>query len=1023
MGYFPKFLSGRGLNQHIEEPIWKYNLTEEEFQALKTEIQFSSSYNIDTRDAFLFYAEWWKNYYDGGSPSKKAVFNTLGGNLSLEIDENQFFKYAKNGAIRLGVNWITKQNTLYFKTMLLQGGLPLKHISDNYGKYLDFLLAVLDEQPESVEDFSFKSDIIGILPKSSQNDTIYENCFEIVRSILHGESIYDSLLQSNETIQRISKKLKEKKKTLIRKTRETKPKIYWLLSNCKGIPKIVLRVGLADSYSSGSLSNILGFELGEREYQFYLNDELLCVFRRTLKGNYKTEWWSEGSLEWNGSPNLYDTYILANEKKHTVNDFIQIIPNLKTPSFWVKYSDDEWRLVKSNGTSAAEAAVLFPEEWSSPLESFPMKLYGESNNWHEFEGEVTLSNTERKKTFYSKVDSFDWTIITQKPSWLLMANMPVVQNVPKILLYDEAGKRIQNGEFDIFIRKRKSFDFWKKLNDINRINIGCYDLKIERNGLKAYDVFYNVGNFRIEYLTESLEEAKIKIENTHFTFSIKKDPFYEFEYENSSYSLRRIQEANNVPRSIKASLSEIGKKSLHFEFDSPFKGVAIVDENGEILSTKKTISIHNLSGLRILSKRESETILTIKNILRNEVKIIKTLPSTFQPLINFREVLFHLYYLVNPMDYKNKVIMDLKSGSDIYSYEVIGFTCFLGLDNENENRVKVEGIGAAEIDLVAIPLDVDSERIELIPLLKEVDYYTIPKCEFTSQFIVISSGDRVGELMPRFVHTGEYFIELTAEERIEHYHDQFTKSSFDQEPWKVLYKYCTVCQNQKIPFSTFDQITAISRSPVAAAKALLYLGHKSRDKEGFIQKIVPKLEMELGICFHWIDRKSWEIAIDSVVKFNLEEDWFIQLRQLNLMSEIQLFADFGRLVGDYFKNIELENVLHYVNDEKKSEAAPVSHSRIIKLRSRLGERVLRELPTNIPRINKDYGIPINEHAQVTLLICAPIAVAESISDVQENYPIWGGGESRRIIRRNIQYAHFLAPEYYKDVLTSILQKS
>jgi hypothetical protein len=41
------------------------------------------------------------------------------------FDEEEFYRYARKGANLLGVRWIKNQNTLYFKTLLLQGGLPI----------------------------------------------------------------------------------------------------------------------------------------------------------------------------------------------------------------------------------------------------------------------------------------------------------------------------------------------------------------------------------------------------------------------------------------------------------------------------------------------------------------------------------------------------------------------------------------------------------------------------------------------------------------------------------------------------------------------------------------------------------------------------------------------------------------------------------------------------------------------------------------------------------------------------------
>ena len=1021
MGYFTRLLSNRNLDHHIDQPIWKYGLSVEEFHGLKRELQFSTPYNIDTRDVFVYYAEWWRNYYNGGSPSKKAIFDTLAGNLSMQINEEEFFKYAKKGANRLGVKWISKQNTLYFKTMLLQGGLPLKHISDNYGKYLDFLLAVLDEQPESVEDFSFKSEIISILPKSSQNDIIYENCFEIVRSILFGESIYDDLLQSNQVIERISNKLKERKKSLIRKTRETKPKVYWLLSKGLNRENIVLQVGLADIYTEDDLAKILGFELGKREYHFYLNDELLCVFRRTLNGKYKTDWFSGGSIEWEGTDSIPNTYVQSEGEKYPVHDFIQQVPNMRTPSLWVKYSEEEWRLVKSNGTSYTEAAVIFPEDWSAEVFSSKIRIFDHEVNWLEFEGEITLSNKEYSKTYYCDVKSFDWTIITQKPAWMLRANMPVVMKKPTILIYDEAGKKIPRGGFKISIRKRKSFEEWQNINLQNRIGTGCYDLKIERDGIVAYDLFYSIGDFTINTLSESLDEAKITTQSGQFLFTIQTSPLFELETEGrNTFYLRRNQEVNKVPKSIKASIKESTNRGLFFEFESPLRGVAIIGPEGEIIPTTQTLHIQNLTGLRILSNSKTETRLIIKSALKNDVKITKTLKTSFEPLNSIHQDLLHQFYLTDPMIHENKVLLELSVGSNSLTYEVAGFSSFL--DPLSNSRVNITGSSENETELVAIPLGTLAEQIDLIPLNREEVGYSIPQFEFTEQFIVISSGNNVGEVMPRYFNTGEDFDGLRKWERIEVYHNELLESTFEHESWKVLNKYFDICLNKKIPFTAFDQIMSFGRSSSVAAKAFLFLGYKSKDKEEFIQKVVPRLELELGICFHWIIREDWEVAINSVIDFHKNEAWFKQLSELNRIDEEKLADDILWFITNYFSNSDFPEVMNYVFTGRSAVPQTISHSRIRDLRARLGERVLRELPNNIPRTNQSYGIPVKDHESVSLLIYAPIAAAESISGEQKDYPIWGGDDFRKVIRRNIQYAQYLAPEFYKEVLLHTLQK-
>jgi len=150
-------------------PVWKFGLTNEDLLTLKETLAQSNYHNIDPRDAYIYYGECWKNECDGGFPSEKVVFDSIGGILKKDIDEMEFHQLARKGAQLLGVKWIVQGRTEYFRTLLMQGGLPLKHISQNYNYYLRFLSGALHFQPDSAEDLSDNCDLVKTLTQSSQN--------------------------------------------------------------------------------------------------------------------------------------------------------------------------------------------------------------------------------------------------------------------------------------------------------------------------------------------------------------------------------------------------------------------------------------------------------------------------------------------------------------------------------------------------------------------------------------------------------------------------------------------------------------------------------------------------------------------------------------------------------------------------------------------------------------------------------------------------------------------------------------
>jgi hypothetical protein len=1006
MSFFNSLLEKHNLQRHDGRSLWKYNVSNIDLQNLISKINISRPLLIDPRDATIYYSQWWKKNYNGGKPSKDEIFKSITVANLNNFDSDDFYKLAIKGAQILGVKWIKKQNTLYFRTLLLQGGLPVAHIAANQGYYQNFLLAVLEEQPETIEDFIFNPAIINLLPKSSQNDIIYENCLEIVKSILNDENEYDELLDSDDVIQSISNELKIRKRTLIKKQRISKPKNYWLMNFQNESINIYLKIGLADTYDNDSLSSILGFEICEREYQFFLNDDLICVFRKMANGKFKTDWYSQQDREWNLDDKLPYTYVIHNNEKTEVKDFVQIIPSIYEPSLWDKYSETEWRLVKGTTTSNSEAALLFPVEWYSNLHSRPLSIYGNQLFWLTFEGKIELTNDSQTNKYLSAVDSFNWTIESNKPSWMIKANMAVVQNMPRIFVYDETDKLIPREKFTVWIKKHKSSETWQDLSRLSFLPIGCIDLKIEKDELIAYDMFFNIGNIQLKYVKKSIDHAELQLKNKEtFKFTLDDSAILDIKSENDIYILDVNTEHGQIPTNIKGSLGHKNHKKLFFELEAPFEGMIMTDKDGKIIPETQTLAISNLYGIRILRSANTETFIRIKNSLKTDVKITKELKEVSQPLIAFKDEIVRLYYLADAMNYKNKVTLELIEGRNTKTYEISGFSHTLNVENQNENKVCLYDSND-ELNLYAVPLNCASKSIELIPLLNNGASYTIPSTEISSQFIVISTKEMESQLMPRFICTDENFIGIDKNERIEQYYVQLNDGNLKDEIWKRTLTYFKICTKHDLPFSTFDELRAISRSSLVASRAFLLFGINSENFDDFIQKYIPEMEQDLGFCFHWIKISDWEDA----------------LNETNELTSNQYITEISSLITSYMLENELTELLQFMNGNPRN-ISRIYNADISTLRAKLGERVLNELPIYTPKTTKKYGIPIEQHLQVKLLLRSPIAVAESINGIQKEYSIWAGNDHRESIRRNIQYSQYLNPEFYNRVILHALKNN
>ncbi|CAL2085287.1 hypothetical protein [Tenacibaculum sp. 190524A02b] len=1008
MNFFSKLLTKRGLNKHDGRSLWKYFLNSDELKELKNYLKFSTPRDIDSRNVAIYYGLWWKNNYNGGIPSKKEIFESIGGNFKYNFTENSFYKLAIEGAQILGIKWIKKQNTLRFKTLLLQGGLPLKHISENKGKYKDFLEAVLEEQPSSIEDFMFKSNIIDLLPKSSQNDMVYENCLEIVQSILNKDGEFDKLLESEVALKEISSSLKVKRASISKKTRQSKPKNYWLLHFSDNHSKIILRLGLAKTYIAETLQEILGFPITEKEYQLYMDDNLICVFRKMNNNSYKTDWYNQQNKEWTIIDGLPYTYVICNDQKIEVIDFIQDIPNLEEPSVWSRLNDNEWRFIKGNSVSNKDAAILFSENWKSSFSSTKIKLYGNTLKWMPFEGEVTLKSNDSidERVFLTGAASFDWLIQTQKPNWMLKANLPVVKTVPKVLVFDENGYNISRNSFKVYLRKHKSKNSWDDVETLSYIKTGCFELKIVKDGIVAYDTFFNIGKLKTKYTNQSIHSAFIAFENLdYFTCKLNESNLVQITESNNCYSLKLKTEYLKIPTSIKGSIGNLGKKKLYFDLLSPFQGMTITDSEGQIITDDQKLSLGNLYGMRILSTRNQETILTIKNSLKTDVKITKVIKESTQPVISFKDEIVRLFYLADAMDYRNTVCLELHEGKNKKVYRISGFSHTLDVTHQLNRKVTLFN-SKDDLNLFAVPVNCSAERIDIVPLSRTTDNYLIPNNNISDQYIIISSKNKGEQLMPRFVKTNERVLTVDNKERIENFHKELLITNFEEDIWQQVLRYFNICTQYELPFSTFDQLRAISRSSEIAARAFLFLGINQVDISDYIQKYIPEIEKDLGFCFHWAAINHWENSIQEITQ-HIGDAYFKNILEL---------------ISNYLENNELQDLFLFMsNPNLKTE--PVLQSHLRDLRSGLGTRVLNELPYKSPKISKNYNIQIEDHNHVRLLIQSPIAVAESINNIQQEFPIWAGNEKREVIRRNIQYSQYLNPEFYNKTILHALTKN
>ncbi|CAN5332628.1 hypothetical protein BH11BAC5_BH11BAC5_40760 [soil metagenome] len=438
-------------------------------------------FHLDARDCALYYAEWWKRCYSDGLPSKRLVYNSIANNQ--HFDEEMFFQHAKKGANLLGIQWIKNQNTLYFRTLLLQGGLPIKHISNNRGAYKTFLLKIIELNPKSIDDFAFDLSITSLLPPSSRNDEIFECCLNIVQAIINEDLEYLSILECNQDLKDIGNELRIKKQHLSYSRKKTRLRVYWVLEPEK--QNIRLYIGIPDMSLEDFNEIVLSknnSEPLEYEYKLYYNDKIACKFIQKGTKQYKVVWINQDDIVWDGTDQFSEVFLISTSgKKYDCQHIISNYPNINQPTMWTKYSEAELILEKGTHTKQNEGYVLVPNDYFfvNDTGDKDVTICGKLFKWIRFNNTVIVHNQSKHYQFKANSKNIEWYVSDQKPTWMQKPTMTVVRGKPKIHVYDENGNLVNN---PIFKWKPKAGNFWKEW--IEPLPLGFIELKVQAGSIE-----------------------------------------------------------------------------------------------------------------------------------------------------------------------------------------------------------------------------------------------------------------------------------------------------------------------------------------------------------------------------------------------------------------------------------------------------------------------------------------------------------------------------------------------------------
>ncbi|OCX52761.1 hypothetical protein BEL04_00025 [Mucilaginibacter sp. PPCGB 2223] len=1009
MTQFEKILVSKCLTRHDGRSLWKYGLSDGEFQQLrKLLLETKRLELLDPRDVTLYYSEWWKRCYNGGFPSKKDVFDSI--QNGQYYDDEAFYRTAKRGATLLGIKWIKNQNTLYFKTLLLQGGIPIKHISNNKGAYKNILTKLLEFNPTNIDDFAFNPEITSLLPASSQSDEIYECCLAIVRAIIDEDQEYLALLDDEEELGEITRDLKIKRKNLPIRTSKPRWRNFWVFEPAK--QRIRLYLGIPDmtgaSFSALFINN--PNTILDQEYKLYLNDNLLCKFLRRADSSYKILWVDDNELNWDGTDRLPDIYLIScSGEKTNCQHLITHLPNLTKATLWTKYSEEQWILERSAHTDALEGFVLCPLENGSEniANGECVVIAGTSFRWIKFEHTLTIGST----TFKTGCRKIDWHITDHRPAWIQRSNYTVIRRKPKVSVYDENGEIIPNVRLKWRLKNTAIWNDWDA-----GFSLGLLEIQIQVGSIIEYDAVFNLGNIDVVIESNALNSAEITLVGNTYNLTITDNPLVVARRISVNKFGLQLTRNDIIPPAIQASLkTNIQTSSLRFELKPPFKGIEIIDNQGNIIQENSYLQLNHLRGLRLISNL-ANLVVNIWNTTRTNMVISQPLTDRFISVRTFEDAIIQLFALSDAMDGTVEIIIEIierrpQSITKLKEYKIkrydqqIEWGFYLG----SHLFIKT---GPDLPDLYAIPLDCTNAQLQLRSLINKQGQYAFPNAELLTKFVVFSKNKDV-QTQPAFLSLDPVNKATTLEDRekrIIALRDKLLRTASTDDDWNKLLSYYLVCEDNDIPYSTFDILRAISFSSLLAAKAFVFLTCCD-PKQNFNEIAYVKMEQDLGFLFHWINKDHWIDAMEWMGCFN----------------DGQLTKEVSQAILSHFDNCQPNNyfakIAAFVTQNIVPDLPSGYHlnSRISELRASFGARVLSEFPQRYPKIADKYQhiIPVTDsNRPVEILLRSPLVVALSIAGKEDN--LWSVESEFK--RRNIKYIQQLDPEWYGQAVNYSLTK-
>lgn len=633
-----KILAERGMSRNTlskDYPFWKLRLTEEEVNTLKRDVN-PGNLNRKGLECAILYAEWYKRAYTGGNLNKEDVALWVG--INKEGHQEDFFNAAKEALVGRQYTIIQKQNKLYFRTLLCQGGLPITYIKQNIDNIQGIvpMFKSLVKKLSTVPNFDWTkldspnydalADIDEHATITGVTDTVKENLAAAAMQTARGIICYDPRFLPFDAYDEDIKEFIEllnKENESTRKHQDLNFALQWCYDASQrqflvqvNAPKEIAAHEIVDDHGKqldGTSPNLFKLFIANSEvatYHFAKEEnnqgQKIYKFRR------------EGSMQ--PVPITLDQAMVEvtvksdDHQKLALNLPNNNVPDFSEPQVWMQNDKSPSLYEKFTKQSSKHFLALYDsKDWTIRGEE-KASIEASKIVATAFEDTLILVHCEtgEELTLRSTISKYQVALQRTELPWIEKASHMLFARVPHIKVYDADNKVVSPQDYTCWYRtephssRGKDVGQWQELKPYTQLPLGFIAIKaVLPDGMEHIQRGYSIGDVRfttkdakedcLTLVAENCSQLKIEaIEREGLTITPQKPEMNAQSWRIQQKDIQQ-KDINTRPATCGFRLSVEGHRSTTIHVALGFHGVLLADVEGNRVISQTPLSLYNLN--------------------------------------------------------------------------------------------------------------------------------------------------------------------------------------------------------------------------------------------------------------------------------------------------------------------------------------------------------------------------------------------------------------------------------------------